>query len=111
MVSTYYNNYHDTTNFSDTSPRMTLTSGVEVTYTVPGSDTHNYQAIFGYAANTTVLVGCNTTVTLPSSNTVDSTGSAEVNPIKRFVKGGDVLHFITPDTSALVGVSLRRIPS
>jgi hypothetical protein len=110
MAVQYHNNYIDTTNFSDTSYRMTLTTGVEVTVTVPGDAEDNLQAIFGYAATSQIMVGYNSSPTIPANDTAVSTGRVEVNPIKRFVKGGDVLHFMTPDTSALVGVSLRALP-
>lgn len=110
MVVAYHNNYHDTTNFSDSCFRMTLTSALELTVTVPGTAANSYQAIFGYPCNGTVIVGYNETAAVPANNTVDSSGRIEVNPIKRFVKGGDVLHFATSDTAVRVGVSFRLLP-
>ena len=109
-VVSYYNNYEDTTNFSDSTARMTLTTGVAQTVTVPGTAKDSLQAIFGFADTVSFMVGYNEAPTLPDDNTVVTTGRVEVNPIKRFVKGGDVLHFMTPDTTALVGVSFRTLP-
>lgn len=110
MVVPYHNNYHDTTNFSDSCFRMTLTVGVEQTVTVPGVATNSYQALFGYPINASVLVGYNATAAVPADDTVVDSGRVEVNPIKRFVKGGDVLHFVTSDATARVGVSFRLLP-
>ena len=111
MAVQIYNNYEDTTNFSDVTPRITLTASTEVTYTVPGTDIDNLQALFSYASNSNVFVGYNATAAVPSpNNTVVSTGRVEFKPMKRFVKGGDVLHFITPDATAYVGVSFRALP-
>lgn len=110
MVAQYHNNYIDTTNFSDTTSRMTLTTGVAQTVTVPGDSSNKLQAIFGYASDSEIMVGYNEAPTVPANDTVIDTGRVEVNPIKRFVKGGDVLHFMTPDATALVGVSFRALP-
>ncbi len=111
MAVQYYNNFVDTTNFSDVTPYMTLKAGVVVTYTVPGTATQNLQALFSYASNSNVFVGYNSTPTTPADSTVTTTGRVEFKPIKRVVVGGDVLSFLTPDTTAYVGVSFRALPS
>lgn len=110
MAVQYYNNYVDTTNFSDVTPRMTLTANTELTYTVPGEATDNLQAIFAYASDANVFVGYNATASVPANNTVVTSGRVEFKPKKRLVVGGDVLHFITPDATAYVGVSFRKLP-
>jgi len=110
MAVQYYNNYVDTTNFSDVTPRMALTVGAELIFTVPGNALNNLQAIFSYASNSNVFVGYNVTAAIPADGAISSTGRIEFKPIKRLVVGGDVLHFITPDTKAYVGVSFRALP-
>jgi hypothetical protein len=110
MVAQYANNYEDTTNFSDTTIRLALTDGAELTYTVPGNAENRYQALFGFSSNATIYVGYNSTAAIPADNTLVSTGRVEVNPQKRFVNGGDVLSFVTSDATAGVGVSLRALP-
>ena len=109
MAVQYYNNYDDTMNFSDVTPRMTLTAGVELTVTVPGTALNNYSALFSYASNSNVFVGYNATAAVPANDTVVTVGRVEFKPERRFVVGGDVLHFITPDATAYVGVSFRAI--
>ncbi len=48
--------------------------------------------------------------TVPAGGTVGTEQYSEFRPCKRYVKGGDVIHFITPDTAgAYIGVSLRQL--
>jgi|SRR5665213_3059697 len=111
MVATYSNNYVDTTNFSDTCYQLSLTVGSGVqTVTVPASP-YNLQAVFEYASNSNVFVGCNATPTVPTSGSVNSQHYTEFKPHKRFVKAGDILSFITPDAAAFASVSFRALPS
>ena len=110
MTATYYNNFVDTTNFSDTSFRFTLTAGFEQSITVPGSSTDNLQALFGIAETDHIFVGYNFGASIPADNTHESVGQTEMNPEKRFVKGGDVLYFLSPDTKAWLTVSFRKLP-
>lgn len=110
MAVQYSNNYNDTTSFSDVTPRFTLKASVVTTYTIPGNASQKYQAIFAYAENSNVFVGYNTTPTLPADNTVDSTGSVEFKPHKRYVNGADVISMFSPDTTTYCGFSLRSLP-
>ena len=110
MAVQYHNNYEDTTNFSDVTPRMALRSGPSLSYTVPGNSTQNMQAIFGYQDEGTVFVGYNTDVTVPAQDTVTTGQFVELRPKKRFVRGGDVLYFATPDPVAYIGISFRALP-
>lgn len=110
MAVPYHQNFDGTLNYSDVTPHMTLTAGTELTYTVPGTSDKSYQAEFGLSVAANVFVGYNVTVAVPADDTVVTTRKIELNPSKRFVKGGDVLHFITPDTKAYLSVSLRSLP-
>lgn len=111
MTAQYYNNYEDTTNFSDNPSRLALATNVEQTITVPGNSSQKMQALFEYASNSNVFVGYNITATVPLAGTTDDVGSIEFKPKKRFVKGGDTLSLITPDASAYCGVSFRSLPA
>lgn len=111
MAVQYYNNFVDTTNFSDTTIQVTITTGTELTYTVPGNPTQRLQALFSYACTSNIFVGYNKTITIPDSNTVGTESFVEFKPLKRVVNGGDVLYFRTPDTIAYFGVSFRALPS
>lgn len=109
MTISYNSNYIETMPFSDTCIQVGCNANVEETWTVPGTDTMQYQAYFSYNCTSNVFVGKNITPAIPSLGTVGEQSYNEFRPKKRYVKGGDVLHFITPDTSAYIGVSLRQI--
>lgn len=95
--------------FSDTCIQVNCGSNVEQTYTVPGTSEQYFQAYFEYTQNSNVFVRKNAAPTIPSSGSVGTQQYNEFKPKKRYVRGGDVLHFITPDTNAYIGVSLRLI--
>lgn len=88
--------------FSDDGFEANLNSGVEATVTVP-SNFQNWTAVFSIQPGSRVWVAKNATATSPSSGSFVANVS-ELNPTSRFVQKGDVLHFITPDTTAMVGV-------
>ncbi len=109
MAVAYNSNYHETMPFTDTVAQVHCGANVEQTYTVPGTTSNVYQAYFSYIESTNVFVCLNSTPTIPASGTVGTEQYNEFRPVKRYVRGGDVLHFITPDTSAYIGVSLRQL--
>ena len=109
MTIKYNANYIETMPFSDTCVQVNCGASVEQTYTVPGSPETQYQAYFEYASNSNVFVSKNATPTIPASGTIDEQQFTEFKPCKRYVRGGDVLHFITPDTNAYIGLSLREL--
>jgi hypothetical protein len=95
--------------FSDTAVQVNCAANTEETFTVPGVETDQYQAYFEYASNSNVFICKNSTPTIPASGTVGTQQYNEFKPKKRYVRGGDVIHFITPDTNAYIGVSLRKL--
>jgi hypothetical protein len=95
--------------FSDTCFQVSCNANVEQTVPVPGSPTQQYQALFGYNLDSNVFVCVNATPAIPALGTVGTQQYNEFRPEKRYVKGGDVIHFITPDASAYIGVSLRQL--
>jgi hypothetical protein len=109
MTIQYNANYIETMPFSDTCEQIACLVGVEQTFTVPGASTLQYQAYFEYASNSNVFVCKNATPVIPLGGTVESQPYNEFKPKKRYVRGGDVIHFITPDASAYIGVSLRQL--
>ncbi len=109
MAIKYNSNYDETIPFSDTDYQVGLGVGVERTITVPGASTTQYQALFSYISTSNVFVRLNTAPTAPVIGTVGTQPYNEFRPCKRYVKGGDVIHLITPDASAYVGVSLRQL--
>ena len=109
MAIAYNSNYNETMPFSDVCVQIGLGAAVEQTYTVPGAPTTQYQAYFSYNQSSNIFVRLNGVPTSPASGSVTTQQYSEFKPIKRYVKGGDVIHFITPDASAYAGVSLRQI--
>ncbi len=109
MTIQYNSNYNETMPFSDTASQVHCASNVEQTVTVAGPVTAQFQAYFEYIQDSNVFVCLNATPTIPPSGTVGSQQYNEFRPKKRYVRGGDVIHFITPDASAYIGVSLRKL--
>lgn len=109
MTSQYNANYIETMPFSDTCFQVHCGANVAETATVPGLDTAQYQAYFEYTQDSNVFIRLNSAPAIPASGTVGTEQYNEFRPKKRYVRGGDVIQFITPDTSAYIGVSLRQI--
>lgn len=109
VTISYNANYIETMPFSDTCRQVACLVGVEQTVTVPGTPTQQFQAYFEYNQSSNVFIRLNATPTVPAGGTVGTQPYNEFRPKKRYVRGGDVIHFITPDTSAYIGVSLRQL--
>lgn len=111
MAIPYTSSYDLTLSFSDTCDQIGLSANTAVSITVPGANTLYYSAEFNYASNSNVFVGKNNTATVPALNGHNTQQYVAFKPPKRYVVGGDMLSFITPDTTAYVGLELRSIPS
>lgn len=111
MAIPYTSSYDKTIAFSDTCVQMSLATNVAQTYTIPGNATQNYTVLFGFPSNSIVWIAKNSTPVTPPGGTQTTVQYMEfITPgEKRYVVGGDVLSFITPDTSARVGISIRAI--
>ncbi|CAB4151455.1 hypothetical protein UFOVP685_6 [uncultured Caudovirales phage] len=109
MTIQYNSNYDGTLPFSDSASQIHCGANVEQTVTVPGAVTAQYQALFAYIQDSNVFVRINAAPAIPLIGTVGSEQYNEFRPEKRYVKGGDVIHFITPDASAFIGVTLRKL--
>lgn len=110
MTIKYANNYVDTTNFSDVTPTIALVANSVLSFTVPGNYGNKLQVIFSYNASANVYVGYNQSPSVPTAGSINASGRfEEYRPLKRFVNGGDVLYFVTPDTEVYMGISFREI--
>jgi hypothetical protein len=115
MTTLYNSNFHETMPFSDTCAQFNLGANAEQTMTVPGAPItpgkppKQFQALFSYNSTANVFVSINETPIVPTLGTPGDQKTSEFRPEKRYVNGGDVIHIITPDTSAYVGVSLRDL--
>ena len=109
MAIAYNSNYEGTMPFSDTVAQVACTVNAEQTFTVPGTIEQQFQALFTYASNSNVYVRLNDTPTVPAAGSVSTQPYSEFKPYKKYVRGGDVLHFITPDTTAYIGLTLSQL--
>ncbi len=113
MAIAYNSNYDLTIPFSDISVSIALQANVEETYTVPGAATIQYSCKFGYNDTSNIFVSRNVTATVPAAGTATLTPYIEFKPgcdgSQRYVNGGDVLHFITPDALQYMSISLRQL--
>lgn len=113
MAIQYNSNYDKTIPFSDVSVPVALNANVEETYTLNGNETINYSINFSINRNSNIYVGKNVTPVIPTLGTAVLQPYVEYNPgqngFQYYAKGGDVLHFITPDTTAYLGFSIRRL--
>ena len=86
-----------------------LAQNTDTTQVVPSYAPH-YVAIFNYQSGASVWVANGATAAKPVGASFAAV-SSELNPVARYVKAGDVLHFLTGDTSAMVGITFYALPS
>jgi hypothetical protein len=84
----------------------TLLIGAEQTITVPSSSEY-WLAIFNAVPGGEVWVNLNATAASPTTSF--SNNASQMNPSARKVKAGDVIHFITPNTSVNIWVGLYAL--
>lgn len=109
MAIKYNANYIETMPFSDVCFQGNLAANAAQSWTVPGTSDQYFQAYFEYNCNSNVFVCLNGTALAPGGGAHTIQQYSEYKPKKRYVRGGDVLSFVTPDTMAYMGVSLRQI--
>jgi hypothetical protein len=113
MATNYSYAYNNTVPFSDVSPTIALAASTELTYTVPGNTSSRYRVNFSWAYNANVWVCVNGTAAVPTPGTIDTASRCEYRPGSdgsgRYVKGGDVIHFIS-DAITAGGFSLFLLP-
>ena len=97
--------------FSDTSVQIALAASTAVTYTIPGDSSKIYRCEFSWAYNSSVWVGYNIAAIVPPAGVVTSGGNLEFRPSVRYVKGGDVLSFISDSLITNAGLSLLQLPN
>ena len=97
--------------FSNSQFQALVASGVESTLEVPVSPDATYPnliAIFSFSPGSSVWVSLNQSATIPISGTF-SQCNCELNPSARFVQTGDILSFISDDSTNEIGVSFYAI--
>ena len=114
MAIQYSSNFEETVAFSDDCAQIALTANVEQTYTVPGASSVKCQLRFSYTSTSNVFVCWKSTPTVPGGASVGTQQYNEFRPgadgSKRYASGGDVIHLITPDATAYVGIAVVQVP-
>lgn len=108
-MAQFQSGYNSTIPFSDGTATILLNDNAELTFTVPGDSSTRWRCDFSWAYNASVYVCLNDTAVLPAAGTIN-TSRCEFRPDYRYVRGGDVLHFISAGV-AQGGLSLLQLPS
>lgn len=111
-MTVFNSQYEKTFPVSDSGTMMLLAASTALAYTVPGTSNQVYRAAFSVSLSADVWVSNNGTAAVPTSNTNTATYNQwRINPFDnaRYVKGGDVLSFISTGTPQ-VGVELLKLP-
>ncbi len=109
-MTKYNSSFNDTYPFSDTTGQFALAANTELTYTVPGEAKNIYRAQFSWNFDSNVWVRINGTAVVPTPGTMTSDSQCERCPERKYVKGGDVIHFISNATVTDAGFSLLQLP-
>jgi hypothetical protein len=113
-MTNYNSNFQQTIPFGYICAQVALGANAEETYTVPGAPEKSFQLRFTYTQSSNVFVNNGATPTIPGAGSTGTEANTEYRPgsdgSKRYAKGGDVIHLITPDTSAYVGIVVTPVP-
>lgn len=109
-VTKYNTNYDHTKPFTTSGVQMLLAASTALAWTVPGNSNQIYRATFRCSSTAEVWVGINVVATVPTSNTATALSNIEFIPLyePKYLKGGDVLSFISTATPQ-VGVQLLQV--
>ena len=110
MATQYSSSFDQTLGFTETCAQINPAANVAVTYTLPGTNVNKYVLTFGCGSNVAIFVGYNQTPVLPVHATTTASQVEMVVPgMQRFAIGGDVLSFLTADSSDYLSISVRSI--
>ena len=112
-MTRYNSNFEGTLPFSDQTGRIALAANTALPYTIPGTSADQYRMEFSWPYNANVYVGYNTTAVVPVAGaiTTSSNISIELRPKVRYVRGGDVLSFVSSSLVTDGSFSLLQLPS
>lgn len=112
-MTKFSTNYLECLPFSDQTVQVALAANAALPYTIPGDNSMQYRCEFSYASDANVWVGYNTTAVVPvaAAVTTSSNSSLALNPKIKYVRGGDVLSFISGSIVSNMGFELLLLPS
>lgn len=99
-VTPYNKNFQNVHSFSNSNLNVLLAANTALPFTVPGLSTQLYRAKFRSSFTAEIYVSLNGTAAVPSAGTGSFIANQEMLPLDecRYVKGGDVLSFISSGT-------------
>lgn len=112
-MTTYNMSFNQTEPFSDLTVQIALATSTVLSYTVPGTSANSYRADFSIPYDASVWIGYNIIPILPSAGVVTPLNRVErINNTKyaRYVRGGDILYFISELIVDDMGISFLSLP-
>lgn len=112
-MTKFSTNFLETLPFSDQTVQVALAANTALTYTIPGTNADQYRCEFSYAYDANVWVGYNTTAVVAVAGTVTTSSNSSIvlRPKIKYVRGGDVLSFISGSIVSNMGFELLVLPS
>lgn len=107
----YQCNFDGAKPFSSNGATIQLVANTALSWTVPGEKYQSFRAEFSFNNNDDIWVAYNKTALIPVSGVATDNNQQELRPSPKFVKGGDVLSFISTGVAVQCGVSLLLLPS
>lgn len=112
-MTKFNTNYLECLPFSDQTVQVALAANTALPYTIPGDSSVQYRCEFSYAYDANIWVGYNTTAVVPMAGAVTTTSNSSIvlRPKIKYVRGGDVLSFISGSIVSNMGFELLVLPS
>jgi len=109
----FNSNYLGATPFSDQTVQVALAANTALPYTIPGTSADQYRCEFSYTYDANIWVGFNTTAVVAPAGAVTTSSNVSItlNPKVKYVRGGDVLSFISGSIVSNMGIELLQLPS
>jgi len=101
-VTPYNKNFQNVHSFSNTNLNALLAASTALPFTVPGVSTQLFRAKFRSSSTAEIYISVNGTATIPSAGAGSFVANQEMIPLDecRYLRGGDVLSFISSGTPA-----------
>jgi len=112
-MTKFNTSFLETLPFSDQTYQIALAASTALTITIPGTSADQYRAEFSWPYNANVYVGYNSTAIVPPAGTVAHTDNVSIvlRPKIKYVRGGDVLSFISGSLVTDGSMELLVLPS